>query len=213
MKPEKRPTDEQLDQWLRNVVVPPELKSKLKQIQIQAAFRNSAGNSADVSSIGTPEAAKGSPVSWGAMAFAASLLGIGLYLAFAFWPNRSTRQEMAAVNTEPKSEKRSMVPDSVELQNGLAALLAGQETLDRAIHEFEVAQLEAKLSRLEQSATFQLNQREIESMIAAMSEEYAIPLGVPEQQVRSRMAQVIEQYPGTRGAEIAIGFLKQENLQ
>ena len=46
-------------------------------------------------------------------------------------------------------------------------------------------------------------------MVIALAEQAAIPFGGSEQNVELRMALVIEQYPGSRGAEIAQNFLNQ----
>ena len=210
MEFENEPTDEQLEQLLRNVVIPPDLKSRLKQIPIQPEPASSLVNLAT-----TPQATKEeSETPWMAFVLAASLIGLGLFIAYQFWPESDLGRvpvvEIASHN-QPKVESDSPMPESKEFENGLAEFLKGQEQLEASLHALEVAQMEARLAKLEQSAAVRLDQREVESMIAAMSEEYSIPLGMPEQQVKAKMAQVIERFPGTRGAEIALKFLKQEN--
>ena len=83
------------------------------------------------------------------------------------------------------------------------------QILEAQIHAIEMAQLEAKVLRMEQASTYLIDQVEVESIIAAMSERYSIPLGMPEVKVKSRMAQVIQNFPGTRGAAMAQSYLEQ----
>lgn len=209
MESETEPTDEQLDQLLRDVAIPQNLKSRLSQISIQHERENSAVGSWYT----TPEPKEKPMTSWMALALAASLIGVGLFVAFQFWPESGNGgPEVVKIADEGQPQVDSDVPSAETDQHKirLAEFLKGQEQLDAALHAMEVAQMESQLANLEQSAPADLEQHEVESMIAAMSEEYSIPLGMPEGQVELRMAQVIERYPGTRGAQIAHEFLNQD---
>lgn len=210
MEFEKEPTDDQLDELLRDVVIPSDLKSRLKQISSETEL-----DGADAGpTIARLESNNKSNTSWMVFVLAASLIGIGLFVAYQFWASVEDggvqNQKIANIDV-PIIEKTNESTESIEFENSLAKFLEQQGELEATIHAIEVAQMKAQLAQLEQSAAIQLDQREVESMIAAMSEEYSIPLGVPEKQVESKMALVVERYPGTRGAEIAHEYLKQDN--
>lgn len=220
MKFDKEPTDEQLDELLRDIDVPQDLKSVLKQIP--------SSDGLDDGKVGLKDGASNAeeePTWTGALLgliLAASLIGVGLFIGSASLPETDKDSPVAKSPTtevekngdelkngdepEPKSAVR---PTNVGLaQSEIDAREIRQ--LEAQIHAIKIAQMEAELFEIERTTAVQVDQREVESVIAAVAEQYSVPLGMPEAKAKSRMAQVIEQFPGTRGAEMAQSYLEQE---
>ena len=208
MKFENEPTDDQLDKLLRDVEVPQDLNALLKAIPSQTIQQRD--DSEDSVGLSDRRSRKGKL--WFGLVLVASLTGIGLFVASQFLPNSDGGSPVA------KGHQGSVDPDQGSIDgpiNDATNSLAEIENLElmeieAQIHAIEVAQLEAQRLRVE-SRPVEIAQRELESTIAAMTEEYSIPLGMPEAKVKLRMVQVIQRYPGTRGAAIAESYLESAN--
>ena len=219
MKFEQEPTDQQLDQQLnkllQDVDVPQDLNALLKQIPLQSQDEDGELASDSISQLN--QRSKSKSKTWIGLILAASLIGFGLFVASGYLRNPNDVKPLIAnsanINskiTEPnkslavveeeKSETRSV---ELEIEDREVQILEAQ------IHAIETVQLEAQVLRAEQAVTFPTDQREVESLIAAMTEEYSIPLGMPEAKVKLAMAQVIQDFPGTQGASIAQSYLKR----
>ncbi len=208
MKFENEPTDDQLDKLLRDVEVPQDLNALLKAIPSQTIQQRD--DSEDSVGLSDRRSSKGKL--WFGLVLVASLTGIGLFVASQFLPNSDGESPVAKGHQgSVHPEQGSIVGPVNDATNSLAEIenLELME-IEAQIHAIEVAQLEAQLLRVE-SRPVEIDQRELESMIAAMTEEYSIPLGMPEAKVKLRMVQVIQQYPGTRGAAIAESYLESAN--
>ncbi len=213
---EQEKIDEQLNNMLRDIVIPSGLKSQLKKIPFQNVPAQPQSSDAEpIPIVVVSPSTDRSRTPLFTLVLAASLVGIGLFVASQYLPDSDdggNAIEKIADNQQPNDNVDKGLPESpvpADLKNGLAEFLSMVEQLESEIHAIEVAQMNAQLASLQQTATVQFNQREVESMIAAMTEEYSIPLGMPDTKVNSGMVQVIEQFPGTRGAEIAQRYLNQ----
>jgi len=201
MEFEQEPTDQQLDELLQDITVPQDLKALLKQIPSQSQEENSDrldDNSGQMSPASdSTERNTTKSKTWIGLILAASLIGFGLFVASHYLPNHNdAKPSMANSDNKTIGSSKGLAASKLELE------------LEQ-IHAIEMAQLEAKVLRVEQAATFSMDQDEVESLIAAMTEEYSIPLGLPEAKVKSGMAQVIQKFPGTRGASIAESYLER----
>ena len=210
MEPDKELTDEQLDAMLRNVQVPSELKSRLKQIPKSVTLREEGV---------VPLASKlpTSPplpqTSWLSYALVAGLLGVAAFAAAKFLPsapNNVKPGQVASTNSnhvEGNPNSNLLEPTPAQL----SALDGELQILEAEIQTLESARLESELLQLETRSNQRLSDNEVESMILALAPQYSIPLGGKEADVRSEMARVIRDYPNTRGAVLAVQILKQIN--
>ena len=234
MESEHEPTDQQLDELLQYVAVPQDLKALLKQIPSQSQTgSNELGNGNRQMSASdateqliqrtesTEQQATTKSKAWLGLIIAASLIGIGLFVASHYLPDRNGEEPSIAKSKDENAENeiKTTKPGTglaVAKSNSSEARLLELErrdlevqSLEAQIHAIETAQLKASLIRAEQASSFTTDQNEVESLIAAMSEEYSIPLGMPEAKVKLGMAQVIQKFPGTQGASIAQSYLEQ----
>jgi len=210
MEFEQEPTDQQLDELLQDITVPQDLKALLKQIPSQSQEENSDrldDNSGQMSPASdSTERNTTKSKTWIGLILAASLIGFGLFVASHYLPNHNdAKPSMANSDNKTIGSSKGLAASKLELELEEREL----KSLKAQIHAIEMAQLEAKVLRVEQAATFSMDQDEVESLIAAMTEEYSIPLGLPEAKVKSGMAQVIQKFPGTRGASIAESYLER----
>ena len=220
MEFEQEPTDQQLDKLLRDIAVPQDLKALLKQIPSQSQEESSdelgngdnqmlptsdSANQLNQAAEATEENTNKSKT-WLGLILAASLIGFGLFAASHYLPSHNDAKPSVAKSDDktPESEKSlAVVEPKLEIED------LEVQSLEAQIHAIEMAQLEAKVLRVEQASTFSTDQDEVESIIAAMTEEYSIPLGVPEEKVKLGMTRVIQKFPGTQGASIAESYLEQ----
>ena len=89
-----------------------------------------------------------------------------------------------------------------------------QELLEQQLHQLEMARLETRLSKLRSRAPARssaMDRRDIDSMIAMLSRETIGSLGGSPNTVRTEMAQVIQRYPGSRGAMMAAKFIEHSH--
>ena len=217
MKSEQEPTDQQLDELLQDVAVPQDLKALLKQIPLQAQEEGGqvvSGLTSQQNQRAKPtQRNMANPKTWVGLILAASVIGFGLFVAsqkfsnpdvgkpsIANRDNKTTDPENSLAATENKKPAAQL---ELEIEDRELQILEAQ------IHAIEIAQLEAQVLQVEQASTYTTDQHEVESIIAAMSEQYSIPLGMPEVKVEIGMAQVIQNFPGTRGAAIAHSYLEQ----
>lgn len=227
MNPKQEPTNEQLDELLRDVQVPRDLKTRLMQIPDQISSRDFTDKT-QVSIAVTPPTNTQSSAdqsSWWSFVVVAGILGVAAIVATQ-WLNNSAsesrqRDSIATSDSQRDLDESNQVPiepdetyeseSQLVTQDGLEQFQRQEELLilEEQLAQLEIAQLERKLSQIEQANKHHLDPTEVEAMIAAMAPEFSIELGGSESDVRSAMAQVIKQYPGTQGASRAEQFLKQ----
>ena len=146
-----------------------------------------------------------------AYVLAASLLAVIALVAWENWP--SSRKVDPKLQAKFDGENKTTDPANQTLANvtsQLESFDAVQELLEAQLHQLEMARMEKQLAQLESQRRIELDRREAESMILALSDQVVLPLGGSEKTVQESMAQVIKKYPGSRGANIARQFLKQE---
>lgn len=197
MEFDNEPTDEQLDAMLRDVQVPADLKSRLKQIpELASPSEEVAAPLQQTSPAPTSLPQTSTKTPWLSYVLAASLIGIaGFVAAHLLLKGTNTTVDPIAAQFDPQFETQEQ-----ELQ-----------MLEAEIQELEIARLESELLQLESLESNRLSETEVESMILALAPEFTIPLGGNEADVRSEMARVIKEYPNTRGAVMAEKILSQIN--
>ncbi|MFT5299421.1 MAG: TolA-binding protein [Mariniblastus sp.] len=219
----ERELDQRLEQLLKNVEIPVDFKTQLKQLPGSLATESPNAISSAISSATSVKPQSGRTLL--GLVLAASLIGFGLFLAAYYSANPGNNDGGLAEKTkiagqggavvaqvDPPTGDNESIETTPTVQQLLAELRQGQAKIDAAIEAAERAQLATQLPQNgdeQLSINFRFEQREIESIIAAMSEDYAIPLGMPAYKIKSRMAQVINTYPGTQGAEIARAYLER----
>lgn len=85
------------------------------------------------------------------------------------------------------------------------------EQMDLALAELELQQLEAKLASLENASNW-VEPHEQQSVILALADQAGHVLGNSSDQIAKDMEFVKQQYPGTRGAEMAAKFLASVDI-
>lgn len=218
------PTDEQLDAMLRDVLVPSDLKSRLKRIPELEPLGGESCSLLNTSSPAASTQTNSRKTPWLSYVLAASLLAVAAFTAAQFLPSDDSTVAPGHIassgvsNPEKKNEpdlKHSIDHSTRQTLNHsfVESDIQKQELqlLQAQIHELEIASLESELLQLETLNNTRLSENEVESMIMALAPEYSVPLGGNKEDVRSEMARVIKEYPNTRGAVLANKVLKQIN--
>ena len=185
-EPENKITDQQLDDMLRNVQIPADLKDRLLKIPRAAQQDHSLVNLSDAAPSELPR------TRWQPYVLAATLLIIAGVVATQWLPNNNP-------NT----------PDVIAKQND-----NNEPFQDLAAREAENLTIEQ--SRIEQllvhgSARSYLDPEDVTSMIMALAPEYTVELGGSKTDLKSEMALVQEKFPQSRGADLAQQILQQLN--
>ncbi|MEM7477233.1 MAG: hypothetical protein AAF483_19795 [Planctomycetota bacterium] len=205
-KTRKNESDELAD-LLRQVDIPDDLKESLLEIPLQSSSID-AQRKADVSP------GQSSLRLWLVMALAASFGAIGLFF--------STRKHSPESDLAHKVIKQGNVGEhqgsdtAPADSSGLGDLILAElerrnEEIDNHAAQVELQGLRDRLSGLEGNSVVSIEQYEIESLIYAMSQEYAIPLGHSAVTVRQELTEVVNNYPNTLGALRASKTLKRMN--
>lgn len=213
MEYENEISDEQLDAMLRDVEIPADLKERLGQIPVGVdEFSNETSRSQKKDDFK-------SPPTWLALAIAASLMGIVLFFVTQKIDNSNNpglvNNPKPAQTTNENSEKladnlaNSIQQELSAEEQELAELRAQIELQDALLARLKNERLKDQIVELNRSVESELQTREVESMIAALSSQSLIDFGGPKAQVMNSMAQVIQKYPNSRGATIAENYLKQ----
>lgn len=207
---DKEPTDEQLDAMLREVQVPSELKSRLRQIPDSATRHQEGAMPVERTLPSSPQPFQ---TPWLSYVLVASLLGVAAFVAAKFLPsnpNNPDRGQIASTSTNRIEKNRiSNMPEPTTAK--LNEQDRELQMLEAEIQALEIARLESELLQLETLGNQRLSNNEVESMILALAPEYSIPLGGKKADVRSEMARVLKEYPNTRGAVLAAKILNQVN--
>ena len=187
-EPENQITDQQLDDILRNVQVPADLKDRLLKIPHTAQQDHSLVNLPDAAPSELPR------TRWQPYVLAATLLIIAGVVATRWLPNNN-----------------SNTPDVIAKQDNHEP-----STQDLAAREAENQQLAIEQLRNEQllarsSALSHLNPEDIASMIMALAPEYTVELGGSKTDLESELALVRKKFPQSRGADLAQQILQQLN--
>ncbi|MEM7455918.1 MAG: hypothetical protein AAF456_16325 [Planctomycetota bacterium] len=224
LDPDELLSDEKLEELLRDVDVPDDLAASLRGIPEQHAIEHAA----------TVRARNGEQGLWPLLILAAGIAGIVLSVV---WQHSGILDDLSSIAsfsapedviTEPVIESVE-TPPTVQVEPVPAVetnetLLAAQSQSDKVLAEIaslqaeidaQVAQMKTDQMRSElariQSLAQPISNRDTDSMIRALADQTRISAGGDLEQVSSDMALVIEKYPGSRGAAIATGFLRNNN--
>ena len=184
-EPENKITDQQLDDMLRNVQVPADLKDRLLKIPHTAQQNHSAVNLPDAAPSELPRNR------WLSYVLAATLLIIAGVVATQWLPNNPNTPEVIAKqknNNEPSQD------------------LAAREAENLTIEQSRIEQL-----LVHGSARSYLDPEDVTSMIMALAPEYTVELGGSQTDLESELALVREKFPQSRGADLAQQILQQLN--
>jgi hypothetical protein len=207
MDPEQELNDEQLQAVLKRVEIPHDLKDRLRAIPQQETEQNELSQPSTKFKR-TARLRFSLPAK---ISLAASLLVVALFAAWMMRPRASDNRETIADDNPTQVEsqaKTDLAANQISAQ--LAALDSSVDRVEEVLRQIEIQKMQVELQQLRRQQAAQLDRFEIESMIIALSGQTSIPLGGSEKQVELEMAHVIEQYPGSRGAQIASHFLKQQ---
>ena len=148
------------------------------------------------------------------LAMVAALTAIGLYV---LWPN-DLRPDPPSNSVAGIANREQPIPElapapSKDPQRLLAELSASAAQIDQVILQMKIQQMELRLAKLNHKQRYRssgIQQREATSLVLALSDESAIRLGANRSSVQMHLNYVVEQFPGTRGAELARKILSTE---
>ena len=181
-EPENKITDQQLDDMLRDVQVPADLKDRLLKIPHAAQQDHSVVNLPDVAPSELPR------TRWLPYVLVATLLIIAGVVATQWLPNNSNTPDVIAKqddNNDPQTHEA----------------LPHQLAVEQSINE----------QLMHGSARSYLDPEDVTSMIMALAPEYTVELGGSKTDLESEMALVQEKFPQSRGADLAQQILQQLN--
>ena len=187
-EPENKITDQQLDDMLRNVQVPADLKDRLLKIPRNTLQDHSLVNLPNAASSELPR------TRWQPYVLAATLLIIAGVVATRWLPNNTP-------NTPDVIAKQDNNNESSQV---LAAREAENQQL--AIEQLRIEQLV-----VHGSARSYLDSEDVTSMIMALAPEYTVELGGSKTDLESEMVLVRAKFPQSRGADLAQQTLQRLN--
>ena len=188
-EPENKITDHELDDMLRRVQVPADLKDRLLKIPHTVQQ--------DQPRVELPDTASPEPqhTRWLPYVLVATLLIIAGIVATQWLPDDATNTPNVIATKQNDNNEPF--------------------THDLADREPEVQRLVIEQSRIEQltqgSARSYLDPEDVTSMIMALAPEYTVELGGSQTDLESEMALVREKFPQSRGADLAQQILQQLN--
>ena len=188
-EPENKITDHELDDMLRQVQVPADLKDRLLKIPHTVQQ--------DQPRVELPDTASPEPqhTRWLPYVLVATLLIIAGIVATQWLPDDATNTPNVIATKQNDNNEPF--------------------THDLADREPEVQRLVIEQSRIEQltqgSARSYLDPEDVTSMIMALAPEYTVELGGSKTDLKSEMALVQEKFPQSRGADLAQQILQQLN--
>lgn len=200
-EPKNKITDQQLDDMLRDVRVPGDLKERLLQIPHAVQQDQSLVQLTDVATSDQKQ------TRWLPYVLAATLL-ILAGIAATQWPanNQNTPDVTAKQDSNPDNSPNDESPTN-ELTEYQAKLAAYEAEIQRL--ELEQANTEQLLAQ--SAARSYLDPNDISSMIMALAPEYSQELGGTKMDIKTEMALVLDEFPQTRGAELAEQMLERLN--
>ena len=188
-EPENKITDHELDDMLRRVQVPADLKDRLLKIPHTVQQDQPRVELPDTAS---PEP---QPTRWLPYVLVATLLIIAGIVATQWLPDDATNTPNV-IATKQNDNNEPFTHDLTD-------------------REPEVQRLVIEQSRIEQltqgSARSYLDPEDVTSMIMALAPEYTVELGGSKTDLKSEMALVQEKFPQSRGADLAQQILQQLN--
>ena len=188
-EPENKITDHELDDMLRRVQVPADLKDRLLKIPHTVQQ--------DQPRVELPDTASPEPqhTRWLPYVLVATLLIIAGIVATQWLPDDATNTPNVIATKQNDNNEPS--------------------THDLADREPEVQRLVIEQSRIEQltqgSPRSYLDPEDVTSMIMALAPAYTVELGGSKTDLKSEMALVQEKFPQSRGADLAQQILQQLN--
>ena len=188
-EPENKITDHELDDMLRRVQVPADLKDRLLKIPHTVQQ--------DQPRVELPDTASPEPqhTRWLPYVLVATLLIIAGIVATQWLPDDATNTPNVIATKQNDNNEPF--------------------THDLADREPEVQRLVIEQSRIEQltqgSARSYLDPEDVTSMIMALAPEYTVELGGSKTDLKSEMALVQEKFPQSRGADLAQQILQRLN--
>lgn len=197
---DRSPNDDQLDDLLRQVEVPGDLKAKLHKLPNKEKVNGVRPSS-------MPPTGPRTKLWPSLILLAATLVGVSAFIA---WPYLGGDQpaDRTAGKTDPDS-----INDGVhnpELQLDLRVVDELQKQVEASLAKFEIARLERQLKNLRSAPANLLEQEQYTSMILAMADQTVLDLGGSNESVHANMVNVIDSFPNSKGAEIAQQFLDQQ---
>ena len=187
-EPEDKLTDQQLDDILRDVQVPADLKDRLLKIPHTAQQDHTLINLPDAAPSELPR------TRWLPYVLVATLLIIAGVVTTQWLLNNdpNTPDTIAKPNDNNEPSNHDLTAREVQ---------AHQLAIEQSINE----------QLVHSSARSYLNPEDVSSMIMALAPEYTVELGGSKTDLESEMALVQEKFPQSRGADLAQQILQRLN--
>lgn len=224
-------SDDLLDSLLKDIVVPGDLKSRLKQIPLDDLLNGDAGrpNDVDTATVSLPDRVakettnfktnpKAVGSNWLRIVVAASLF-LAAVLGTAAWMRSSNKNSGGSMVTElqrliPLESNLAQNINSDPIDSVPASevddLLATQtEQLKVLELERQIAQLDRQMNAIN-AQSGSMDRREMTSIILAVSGSAASYQTESTEHIVAEMKSVVRRYPNTRGAGIATQYINQQ---
>lgn len=193
--------DQQLERLLRNVKVPDDLKASLLKITDEptqlppASERNGPNNWFPMKAVGL-------------IALAASVLGVTLFFINPFGnePVKTAKTPIEEL-VEPKEseQQKNSAPTAARL---LEQMSANSLELQASVMQQNIELLKALVAE-QKSPQLEISRMELASVAMSVANQAGVDYGNDIVTVRNDLQQVIADYPGTSGADMAVLFLEQ----
>lgn len=200
---DRNPEDEQLDELLRQVDVPEGLKADLRKLAEGTKVNG-------VQSASLPPFNSRKKLFPSLLLLAATLLGVSAFIAWPYLGKDDSTGGMAKKIDDSGQVNKSNEDSNLDLQPNLQQIQNLQEKVDATLTKLEISRLERRLEKLRSGSTGQLDQNQYTSIILAMADQTVIDLGGSTESVQTNMVSVIDNFPNSKGAEIAQQFLDQQ---
>ncbi len=193
--------DQQLERLLRNVKVPDDLKASLLKITDKptqlprASERNGANNGFAMKAVGM-------------IALAASLVLVSLFFINPFGKERSiTAKTPFEQLVEPKEseQQKGSAPTAASL---LQQMSANSLEFNSSVIQQNIELLETLVAQ-QKSHQPEISQMELASVAMSIANQAGVDYGNNIDSVRKDLRQIMTEYPGTTGADMAVLFLEQ----
>lgn len=217
MKPDNQPqseiSDQQLDALLQDIELPADLEDTLFCI---SDSENVLVQTGSLTSSSSPSNSRSSTAAWVSLAIAASLLAA---MAFSGWhwmtpgkqPGFAGKLAGKVGEAGTVSAASTPIMNTSEADQLLEEILNIEKQVEIVLAEREYAEAEQRVWMAEMKDTQHLSQFETQSMIFAIGDQALISQGGSAELVAFDMTNVIGNFPGSRGAELAEQFLKSQN--
>lgn len=206
-----KPDDQKLEQWLRDVAPPADLKDRLREIA-RSAPAPDFEDRRDDRTIRFDSVATRPRTNFLQLAIAAAIAGLGLFLCLPRFkvPHVQTidlRPEPAVADSQlAESASLPLPPDQLAAEL-LQAIQSDLDRIEWLQARISLEDRQRQLARLPMPPEAGLDPLEIQSLIAFSAGQSRLEWGGDPASVKAEWQELIAQYPGTAGAAQAASRL------